>query len=108
MDYPFTITAHMNLYCDHKYVRDSIISSQFVGSVTGLILLSILADKFGRKIIIVSTLYLTFMGAISNIFVYDSINIGCIDKITSITLYWSIIVRIWWLFTFNGFIFLFI
>lgn len=57
----------MHLYCDDKYIRDSILSAEFAGSVTGLILLSILADKLGRKTIIVSTLYLTCMGAICNL-----------------------------------------
>lgn len=54
----------MHLYCEDRYVRDSVLSIEFVGSVTGLILLSILADKLGRKTIIVSTLYLTCLGAI--------------------------------------------
>lgn len=27
IDFPDTITAHMNLYCDDKYIRDSILSS---------------------------------------------------------------------------------
>lgn len=44
-----------------------------MGSVTGLILLSILADRFGRKTIIVSTLYLTCMGAIF-------LTIGALEK----------------------------
>ena len=47
IEFPETITAHMHLYCDDRYIRDSIISAEFVGSVTGLILLSILADRFG-------------------------------------------------------------
>lgn len=65
IDFPETITAHMHLYCDDKYVRDSILSAEFAGSITGLILLSILADRLGRKTIIVTTLYLTTIGAIS-------------------------------------------
>ena len=56
----------MDLICDQKYVRDSVISAQFIGSVVGLIVLSILADKLGRKIIIVSTLFMTAIGSMSN------------------------------------------
>lgn len=62
----------MNLYCDDKYVRDSILSAEFAGSVTGLILLSILADRLGRKVMIVATIYLTCMGAISIFMNYHS------------------------------------
>lgn len=54
----------MHLYCDKKFVRSSILSIEFVGSVTGLVIASILADKYGRKKIIVSTLALTCAGAI--------------------------------------------
>lgn len=64
IDLPYTITAEMHLYCDQKYVRDSIISSEFVGSVVGLIVLSIMADRLGRKVIIVTTLYITCLGSI--------------------------------------------
>jgi MFS family permease len=60
----------MDLYCDDKYIRDSVISAEFIGSVTGLILLSILADRLGRKVIIVSTLYLCCMGAICKLCFY--------------------------------------
>ena len=66
IDQLFTITNYAGLYCDDRYVRDSIVSAEFVGSVAGLILLSILADKFGRKIIIVSTLSISLVGSICN------------------------------------------
>lgn len=62
IDQIYTITKYAELYCDNLYVRNSIISAEFVGSVTGLILLSILADKLGRKVIIVSTLCLSIFG----------------------------------------------
>ena len=58
----------MHLYCDDKYVRDSVISAEFFGGIVGLILLSILADKLGRKVVIVSTLYLACMGALCKYF----------------------------------------
>lgn len=64
-DHPFTITAYTGLYCDDKYIRNAIISSEFVGSIIGLILLSYLADVLGRKFIIVSTLFLTAIGTMS-------------------------------------------
>jgi MFS family permease len=57
-----TITSYAGLYCDKLYIRNSIISAEFVGSVTGLILLSILADKLGRKVIIISTLCISIIG----------------------------------------------
>lgn len=57
-----TITNYAKLYCDQLYVRNSIISAEFVGSITGLILLSILADKLGRRVIIVSTLCISIIG----------------------------------------------
>lgn len=59
----YTITSHAKLYCDDLYVRNSIIAAEFVGSVTGLILLSMLADKLGRKFIIVSTLCFALLGS---------------------------------------------
>lgn len=59
----YTITKYAQLYCGNLYIRNSIISAEFIGSVTGLILLSVLADKLGRKIIIVSTLCIAAMGA---------------------------------------------
>lgn len=62
----YTITNHAELYCDKLYVRNSIISAEFVGSVTGLIILSMMADKLGRKVIIVSTLFLSVLGTTRN------------------------------------------
>jgi MFS family permease len=62
IDQIYTITNYAGLYCEQLYVRNSIVSAEFVGSLVGLILLSILADKIGRKIIIVSTLFLSLMG----------------------------------------------
>ena len=67
IDNTHTITAHAHLYCDQKYVRDSIISSEFIGSVVGLVVLSILADRLGRKVIIVCTLFLATIGSMCNI-----------------------------------------
>lgn len=63
IDQAYTITAHAKLYCDDLYIRNSIISAEFVGSVVGLILLSMLADKLGRKVIIVSTLSFALLGS---------------------------------------------
>ena len=62
IDQVHTITNYAGLYCENRFVRNSIVSAEFVGSVVGLILLSILADKLGRKIIIVSTLCFSLMG----------------------------------------------
>ena len=62
IDQIYTITNYAGLYCGDRFVRNSIVSAEFVGSVVGLILLSILADKLGRKIIIVSTLSISLMG----------------------------------------------
>lgn len=45
-------------------MRDSILSSEYIGSMIGLVLLSILADKIGRKIIIVLTLFACVIGAL--------------------------------------------
>lgn len=59
----YTITKYAGLYCDQLYVRNSIVSAEFVGSIVGLVLLSILADKLGRKVIIVSTLFLSALGS---------------------------------------------
>lgn len=59
-----TITSYASLYCDKMYIRNSIISAEFVGSVVGLILLSVLADKLGRKVIIISTLCISIIGTI--------------------------------------------
>lgn len=67
VDQLYTITNYAKLYCDQLYVRNSIVSAEFVGSIVGLILLSILADKIGRKIIIVSTLFLSTLGATRNV-----------------------------------------
>lgn len=66
IDQVYTITNYAELYCDQLYVRNSIVSAEFVGSVVGLILLSILADKLGRKVIIVSTLFLSTLGVTCN------------------------------------------
>jgi MFS family permease len=74
----------MNLYCDNKYLRDSVLSAEFVGSVTGLILLSILADRLGRKTIIVSTIYLTFMGAICKQISYLVLTLGAMNNILAL------------------------
>ena len=63
---PYTITNYAQLYCDQLYVRNSIISAEFIGSVVGLIVLSILADKLGRKIIIVTTLFFSTLGTTCN------------------------------------------
>lgn len=65
IDQVHTITNYVGIYCDDKYIRNSILSAEFVGSVTGLILLSMLADKLGRKIIIVSTLFISVIGSMS-------------------------------------------
>jgi len=62
IDQVHTITNYAGLYCEDRFVRNSIVSAEFVGSVVGLILLSILADKLGRKIIIISTLCFSLMG----------------------------------------------
>ena len=65
IEQPYTITAYAELYCDHKYTRNSILSAEFVGSVIGLILLSVLADQLCRKLIIVSTLCFSSLGVMS-------------------------------------------
>jgi MFS family permease len=67
IDQEYTITNYASLYCENRFVRNSIVSAEFVGSVVGLILLSILADKLGRKTIIVSTLCISLMGTMRNI-----------------------------------------
>jgi MFS family permease len=64
IDQPFTITNHANLYCNELFTRQSILSAEFVGSVTGLILLSVLADKLGRRRIIISTLVISLVGTV--------------------------------------------
>lgn len=64
IDYPYTLTAKRHLYCENQYIRDSIISSEYIGSIIGLILLSVLADKIGRKLIIVITLFAGIIGSL--------------------------------------------
>ena len=64
IDYMHTLTSQLGLYCDQRFVRDSILSSEYIGSLVGLVLLSILADKIGRKIIIVITIFASLVGSL--------------------------------------------
>jgi hypothetical protein len=61
---PNTITAQTNLYCDNRFVRDTLLSSEYVGSIVGLVVLSIMADKLGRKLIINLCLLASTSGSI--------------------------------------------
>ena len=61
---PYTVTAANKLYCDDRYIRDGLLSSEYIGSVAGLIILSILADQLGRKLIINITLLISLLGSI--------------------------------------------
>lgn len=64
IEQPYTVTNDAGLYCDQLYVRNGILSAEFAGSVTGLILFIIFGNKFGRKTLTVGLLSLILMGSI--------------------------------------------
>lgn len=76
----------------------------FVGSVTGLILLSILADRLGRKTIIVSTLFMTAIGAMCTYFYIGSFDYWSGDPYSCFALCRAGTYGIWRVFAFDGLI----
>lgn len=45
----FTVTAECHLYCENQILRNIIQSSIYIGSISGLIIMGIISDKYGRK-----------------------------------------------------------
>jgi|JI6StandDraft_1071083.scaffolds.fasta_scaffold40596_2 hypothetical protein len=78
IDNPFTVTAQNKLYCDDRYLRDGLLSSEYIGSVAGLIVLSVLADKLGRKLIINITLLLSIIGTVCKLSGYAVFGLGAL------------------------------
>lgn len=45
----FTITSYAKLYCKKQFQRNLIQSSMYIGSISGLIIMNIVSDKYGRR-----------------------------------------------------------
>lgn len=61
---PHTITVEVGLYCDKQFERDMIQAVMYIGSITGLIIMNLVSDRFGRKLAFLSSVALCLIGSI--------------------------------------------
>ncbi|GAB1608251.1 organic cation transporter protein-like [Argonauta hians] len=58
VDNEWTISAEWNLICDYSYLSSLVVTIYFVGVMMGGLLFGFLADKFGRKPVLLVCLYI--------------------------------------------------
>lgn len=67
----FSITATVGLYCDHQFERNLIQSSMYIGSISGLIVMNLIADKYGRRFSFLISIALAIVGTSCTCFGQD-------------------------------------
>ena len=60
----YSVTASARLYCDKENDRNLISSSLFIGKILGLVLMNLVADRYGRRFSFLLSLYLALLGSI--------------------------------------------
>ena len=64
----YTIVAYAGLYCDKQAERSIIQSALPIGSFAGLLLMNLLSDQKGRKVAIVSDMFIGLLACLRTIF----------------------------------------
>lgn len=79
-----SITGSVGLYCDRQVQRNFIQSSMYIGSISGLIIMNLIADKFGRRFSFLISLGLAIVGNVCTFAAYLVVTIGGFTKVVAL------------------------